>query len=223
MKITQYLQIEPGITALIGAGGKTSLMYKLARELSDAGGVIVCTSTKILEPEELPVFAGDSNEEIVKALENHRIICAGTKADNGKLSAPAIGFETLETLAEYIIVEADGAHGMPIKAHAGYEPVIPAGANKTVLVLGADAFGRPVCEICHRPEIFASIAGVDSRSVITPEIISRVIKSENYGDCLYINKVEDEQATLNARELAEMLDMPVTAGSLKKEEYLCLR
>ena len=223
MNIAEYLQIKPGITALIGAGGKTSLMYKLARELSSRGTVIVCTSTKILEPAYLPVFEGDYAEVIAVVLTIRRVICAGERIGSGKLTAPAVGFDKLKALADYIIVEADGAHGLPIKAHAEYEPIIPAGTNKTVLVIGADAFGQPISEICHRPELFASIAGVDIRSAVTPGIAGRVITSERYGDCLYINKVEDEQAAANARELADMLDMPVTAGSLKKEEYMCLR
>ena len=223
MKISRILQIEPGITALIGAGGKTTLMYRLAEELCSSGTVIVCTSTRIFEPEGLTVVTGGSKEEIIKALRRRRVICAGTSAGNGKLAAPVIGFDELKKLADYVIVEADGAHGRPIKAHAAYEPVIPAATNKTVLVTGADAFGQPISGICHRPELFASIAGVEIRSALTPQIISRVITRERFGDCLYINKVEDEQAAVSARELADLLDIPVAAGSLKKGEYLCLR
>ena len=51
MKISQLLKIQKGITALIGGGGKTTLMYRLAQELSEVGTVIVSTSTKIIEPE----------------------------------------------------------------------------------------------------------------------------------------------------------------------------
>lgn len=223
MKIAQYLHIKPGITALIGAGGKTTLMYKLAQELSASGTVIVCTSTKIMEPKEMPVLAGGSAEELVTALRGRRVICAGTRVGSEKLSAPIIGFEELGTLADYVIVEADGAHGLPLKAHADYEPVIPDGTTNTILVMGADAFGQPVSRICHRPERFAHIAGVEASSIVTPEVVKRVITTEGCGDRLFINKVEEEQAAALARELAAMLDMPVTAGSLKKEEYLCLR
>ena len=223
MKISEYLKIEPGVTALIGGGGKTTLMYKLSEELSLHGSVIVCTSTKVFEPEGLPVLTGKSKDEVLNALRSRRVICAGTRIGNGKLSAPAIGFDELKKAADYIIVEADGAHRLPAKAHADHEPVIPECTDKTVLVLGADAFGRPIAEICHRPELFASIAGVDILSPVTPETVCRVITRERLGDCLYINKVEDGQAAAKARELAEMLEMPVTAGSLNREEYICLR
>ena len=47
----------PRITALVGAGGKTTLMYALARRMADAGRRVVCTTTtKIFPPENgLPV------------------------------------------------------------------------------------------------------------------------------------------------------------------------
>jgi len=223
MRIAEILKIKPGITALIGAGGKTTLMYKLAEELSTAGSVIVCTSTKILEPEGLPVLTGESKDEIVSALQSRRVICTGTRIGNGKLSAPMIGFDELKTSADYVIVESDGAHRLPAKAHAAYEPVIPDGTDRTVLVLGADAFGQPVSEVCHRPELFASIAGAALQSTVTPEIIARVMIREGLGDRLYINKVEDARAAAYARQLAAMLDMPAAAGSLIREEYVCLR
>ena len=38
-KLCELLDIRPGVTALIGGGGKTTLMYHLARELN-AGDVV---------------------------------------------------------------------------------------------------------------------------------------------------------------------------------------
>ena len=222
MNISDILKIKPGMTALIGGGGKTTLMYKLAEELSECGTVIVCTSTKIFEPENLPMLTDGSKEAIAAALQRHRVVCAGTKIENGKLAASSVGFQELKKLADYVIVEADGAHGLPLKAHAAYEPVIPNGTNKTVLVIGADAFGQPVSQICHRPDLFAQIAEVEAGSIVTPEIVKRMIEFEQLGDCLYINKAEDEQTKAYAQKLANLLDLPVIAGSLKREEYLCL-
>ena len=223
MKISRFLNIQPGITALIGGGGKTTLMYRLSQELSAAGSVIVCTSAKILEPKELPVLTDGSEEEIVVTLKSRRVVCVGTKAVDGKLSAPAVSFDRLKQLAHYVIVEADGAHRLPIKAHAEYEPVIPDGTNKTVLIIGADAFGKSISDICHRPELFAAVAGADICSPVTPEIVGRVINAEGYGDCVYINKAEDDAAMAYARTLADIIDLPIMAGSLIREEYVCLR
>lgn len=222
MKISELLNIRPGMTALIGGGGKTTLMETLSRELFDKGRVIVCTSTKIMEPDNIPVITDTRRERIVDALKSSRVICVGTRIGNRKLSAPEIGFDVLKELADYVIVEADGAHRLPVKAHADHEPVIPDTTDQTVLVIGADCFGKPIHEICHRPELFAKRAEADIDSAVTPLAVEHVIISERLGDCLYINKVEDGEALTNAQRLAGALDMPVIAGSLKKEEYLCL-
>ena len=48
MELAELLGIKPGVTALIGGGGKTTAMYRLARELR--GTVICCTSARILPP-----------------------------------------------------------------------------------------------------------------------------------------------------------------------------
>ena len=49
-KLCELLDIRPGVTALIGGGGKTTLMYHLARELRERGTVAVTTTTKIWPP-----------------------------------------------------------------------------------------------------------------------------------------------------------------------------
>ena len=45
--LSDILDIKKGITAIIGSGGKTTLMIKLAKELSQKGKVIICTTTHI--------------------------------------------------------------------------------------------------------------------------------------------------------------------------------
>lgn len=50
MQLRRMLGIQPGLTAIIGGGGKTTLLYALARELSQTARVIVCTTTHILPP-----------------------------------------------------------------------------------------------------------------------------------------------------------------------------
>ncbi|MFQ9053062.1 MAG: hypothetical protein ACLR5H_07700 [Oscillospiraceae bacterium] len=53
-KLCDLLDIRPGVTALIGGGGKTTLMYHLARELRERGTVAVTTTTKIWPPPASP-------------------------------------------------------------------------------------------------------------------------------------------------------------------------
>lgn len=47
--LASALKIEPGITAIIGSGGKSTLLKTLGLELMRAGGrVLLCTTTHML-------------------------------------------------------------------------------------------------------------------------------------------------------------------------------
>jgi len=218
MQIAPLLNIGRGVTALIGGGGKTTLLYTLAEELRKKGSILLCTSTHIRIPEQYPLVTAGA-DALRAALAEHGAVCAGTPAENGKLTAPPLSFETLSGLADYVLVEADGARRLPLKAHAPHEPVIPPNAQRVVLVVGADGFGRPVSQVCHRPERWAELAGVSTDSPVTPEAEARVIRAEGCGDRVYINKVESAADYAAAAELAKRLALPVVMGSLHKGVY----
>ncbi len=240
MHLAELLDIRPGVTALIGGGGKTTLMETLADELRNATGdgsllhpkcnrepspvasVIFSTSTRIRVPERFVTLTGGGADAVRAALEKHGAVCVGTPAEPGKLAAPALPFEALAGLADYVLVEADGSRGLPLKAHEPHEPVIPACAGQTILVVGADGFGRPIREVCHRPALYARLAGVSEADPVTPALAARVIAAERFGDRLFVNKTEDGAAMAAARALAALLRLPAAAGSLLRGEYECL-
>ena len=157
MKICEQLHMIKGITAVIGSGGKTTLLRILAEELS--GTVILTTSTHILPFVGIPLLVTDDIEQVRRALALHRVICMGTPAAEGKLTAPALPFSVLADAADYVIVEADGSKRLPLKAHASHEPAIPENTRKTVCVVGASGFGKPVEQTVHRPELFCARTG----------------------------------------------------------------
>lgn len=54
----------PRVTALVGAGGKTTLMYALAARMVAAGEKVICTTTtKIFPPESLPLLLTEEGED----------------------------------------------------------------------------------------------------------------------------------------------------------------
>ena len=107
------------------------------------------------------------------------IVCAGSiHPPTGKLAEPRVAFSDLVRLADYVLVEADGAKKLPLKAHAEHEPVIPACAGRTVCVVGVDGLGAPVSQTCHRPQIFAQLAGVSVDDAVTPEAVAAVLCAE---------------------------------------------
>lgn len=222
MELSGLLAVERGITALIGSGGKTTAMYLLAEELSRRGTVICATSTHILRPEHLPVLENPSPEALAAALAENRAVCAGCAAAEGKLTAPPLSWAALAALADYVLVEADGAHRLPCKAHLPHEPVIPPGATQTILLVGASGLGRPIREAAHRPEVFCRLSGANPEDPITLEALAAVIRAEALGDKVLVNQAERPEALAQARALAALLPVPVYAGSLQKRSFLCL-
>ena len=222
MELSQLLAVERGITALIGSGGKTTAMYLLAEELSRRGTVICATSTHILRPEHLPVLENPSPEALAAALAENRAVCAGCAAAEGKLTAPPLSWAALAALADYVLVEADGAHRLPCKAHLPHEPVIPPGVAQTILLVGASGFGKPIREAAHRPEVFCRLSGRRPEDPITSAALAAVIRAEALGDKVLVNQAERPEALAQARALAALLPVPVYAGSLQKRSFLCL-
>lgn len=214
--VSRALGITPGLTAIIGSGGKTSLMLRLANELCKKGSVIVATSTHIFPPEGMPLVTGGA-EEIDRALAGHPVVCAGAFTQSGKLAAPSVPFHELVRLADYVIVEADGARRLPLKAHAPHEPVIPGGA-RVIAVVGASGFGRPIAAAAHRPERYARALGVDITETVTPELAARVVKSRFPGGTVVINQVDRKDALALAARFAEGCGGSVVIAAALREK-----
>lgn len=218
MELWELLNIRPGVTALAGGGGKTTMMYTLARELAAHGTVICTTTTRILPPDHLPVLACVGRAEMEKA----RCVCVGRPAAEGKLAAPAQSVGELTALADYVLVEADGSRGLPVKAHLSHEPVIPAEAGRTVILIGASGFGRPIQEAVHRWERFCTLTGSPPDAPVTAEQLAEALETEGFGELIFVNQAETAERMAEAERLASLLDRPVFAGTLKGGIWKCL-
>lgn len=207
------LQITRGVTAIIGGGGKTSLLYRLADELRTRGSVIVATSTHIWPPTHLPF-----SERAGRVLD---VLCVGTPGDSGKLTAPAQSFSELARLADFVLVEADGSAGRPLKAHLPHEPVVPENAGQTIAVVGLSGFGKPICEAAHRPERFAALAGAAVTDAATPEMAARVLNAEALHTRVLLNQADAPGGIEAAKQLIKLLNCPVITASLQKGEIIC--
>lgn len=186
--------------------------------------VIVATSTKMFVPDWCPVLLDATMDEVRAALSMHPIVCVGRIHEpTGKLDAPAMAFSELEAAADYLLVEADGAKMLPLKAHAEHEPVIPECAKRTVCLVGVDGVGRPISGACHRAERFAQLAGASTADAVTPEMVARVLEVEGMHDMVLINKVESDNDWRVTERIAALCTTPVVAGSLWRKEFRCLR
>ncbi|MEW6351982.1 MAG: selenium cofactor biosynthesis protein YqeC [Thermodesulfobacteriota bacterium] len=176
-----------GVVALVGGGGKTSLMWALAGELRARSlTVVTTTTTKIFPPQPgespcLLIVSRDSElNELPHLLAFHgHVTVTGPALSAGKLGG--ITNETVElcaTLAQWVIVEADGAAGKPIKAPEDWEPVIPRSARLVVPVVGLDCLGMPVSEVTvFRVERFLEVTGSRRGDPITPRVVAGLLHS----------------------------------------------
>lgn len=225
MKLQEALGIPRGITSVIGGGGKTTLLSALARELACGGATVgLTTSTHFLPFEGMPALSGPGEWDAAAS----PVACFASPTKEGKLTVPACGVPALAAAADYVLVEADGSKRLPLKAHADWEPAVPEGSKRCVLVLGGSGFGRPVREAVHRPELFCGLAGCGEDAVATPGLVATVIAAETASgriapDVVVVNQAEDPRAADAARDFAVALrahgvGAPILAGSIRDAE-----
>ncbi len=111
-------------------------------------------------------------------LKGHPHISAGTRhmPDNGKLKGfTAAMIEEIRHagLFDWIIVEADGARQLPIKASDTHEPVVPSSTTAIVHLTGLDALDVPVDQThVHRPALFCANTGLAPGSPVDVHAIA---------------------------------------------------
>lgn len=175
-RLCDLLEIPRGVTAVVGGGGKTSLINRLARELSESARVLRMTTTRI-HPPDGPVLYTPTPQALQTAFERKRLITACTALDGGKLGPPEGPLLELAALADYTLIEADGSRGLPVKAPAAREPVLTGGEALVVAVAGMEAAGRPIAGAAHRPERYAALVGKPVNALIEPGDIVRALIS----------------------------------------------
>jgi len=216
------------VVVLVGGGGKTTLMFRLADELAASGRLVVTTMTtrifvgqmarapaRLVTEDETTLLA-----ELPAALaaQRHVIVAGEVIVEQDKVQgvSPAL----LDRIAaqpdvDVVIVEADGSRRLPFKAPAAHEPVIPASATVVVPIVGLDVLGRPLdAAHVHRPEIVADLTGATLGDPVTPAMIAAVLAHPQGGAkdvppharlIPFLNKAEDETTLAAAREIARML------------------
>lgn len=233
MKLESALALPSGkgATALVGGGGKTSLMYALGAEYARAGRpVIVSTTTRIgvPRPEDAHMAApGLAGPLAVPGT----VVCIGKKREDGKLGYPGDAlWERGLAQADRVFVEADGAKRLPVKAPAGHEPCLDySGIDSVVAVAGLSALGKPMEEVCFRLELACGLLGVGPTEKLSAEMLARLLTSpqgqfKNVGDParfrVFLNQADDGLLTERGRETAGWIKgfMPgcrVVIGALK--------
>lgn len=237
--LASALKIEPGITAIIGSGGKSTLLKTLGLELMRAGGrVLLCTTTRMFPVAGVPWDGSSRRLDAApwKPGASHALgctceACAGLvrgsicqtgvlDPQTGKFSSPAEPLDQLAQRFDYVLAEADGSKRLPLKAHAAWEPVIPDATANVVWVVGASGLGKPVAEAAHRPELFCERCGCEPTDAATPERVAMVLNAElrmlNLNNArIMLNQVDTLADPTMADCFEAALGSPIVATSLK--------
>jgi probable selenium-dependent hydroxylase accessory protein YqeC len=188
LKLHVALGISSGdVAAFVGAGGKSSAILAIAGELAEAGMTVLAVPTTkmfVNEAEKIGplVTSEDAGELRAKATEALSGGASGVVVGSGLLSKNRVGgvepsaISSLASLADVVLVEADGSRRRPIKGTAEYEPVLPDAATLVVAVGNIGAFGMPVDEEhVHRPELFSELTGIGAGQSITARAFARAL------------------------------------------------
>ena len=228
--LRKSLQLKDGgVISVVGAGGKTAIMLRLARELSNKKeNVLATTTTRILRPPKR--FGGEfilssSADDILKKSKyflksNHQIAAASYFVSRTQNKVAGFSPETIDRfhasgVFQWIIVEADGAAQRPLKAPAAHEPVIPSRSSLVIGVVGLDSVGKTLSEKnVFRPELFSKITGIPLGSRVTAESIAKaaihkngVMKGSPEGakQILFLNKADIPKGKAHARNILKSI------------------
>ena len=200
-KLTEAIDIA-GVTSLIGGGGKTSTMFTLANELGENGQkVCITTTTKILP------FANELMGNVT---------VSGKITENGKLICPD-DIDWLKEQCDYLLIEADGSRGLPVKMPAEHEPVITDNTEMVIAVVGLSGVGKKIGDVCHRHEIVCDFLGKNVNDTVLAEDLVKIILNplglhkgvHNRQFVIVLNQADSEREIAQGLEVARLLPQDI--------------
>lgn len=166
----------------MGAGGKTTALFRLARDLPPP---VLVSATTHLDKSQTTLadrhIVADSVGSIGPVVANEVTLITGPSGSDGRTQG--VERRVLSWLQEYsdarnvpVLIEADGSRQRPLKAPGENEPDIPEFSQVVVVVAGLRALGKPLSgEVVHRPELFSELTGLQTGAAITGESISKLL------------------------------------------------
>ncbi|MDR1800721.1 MAG: putative selenium-dependent hydroxylase accessory protein YqeC [Lachnospiraceae bacterium] len=197
--LTQYLGIKKGdVIAVVGSGGKTSLIEKLANERKEINGskILISPTTRIMMPESGTVILSDWQDYMPAA----GISYFGTiNGEDGKLHAiPQDVLRVVVQGFDLSLLEADGSRNLPWKGWDYTDPVIPAGTTMTLGVISAKGIGLSATEEnVFRLREFLETTGLREGDKIT---INAAVKSVLARNGMFWNKKGRKAIFINQAE-----------------------
>jgi len=192
MDLAHALRLAPSASdqavSLVGAGGKSTALFQLARQLAhEPSPTVIVTATahlgtwQITEADRHIIATRVEDLAAIFKNELHGIalVTGEIKDDRTSPINPLLLNwlrENTKTHHIPLLIEADGSRAHPLKAPAAHEPAIPEFTDTVIVVAGLSALGRPLTDVhVHRFEIFSQLSGLELNENITSGSILRVL------------------------------------------------
>jgi len=235
---------DKDIITIIGAGGKTSLMYSASSLLRNKYKVLVTTTTHIYIPDkniydEIIMINDFTNKYYQSILENNKngvYVVGNYIVNNCKIKG--LTFEMLYKIIhnfDIVIIEGDGSKEKSLKGWNELEPVIYPKTTKTIGLLDITSIGLDINEEnIHRVDRFLDIINDYSANKVTIEHLEKIVLNENGlfkinkgENILFINKVESTIDKINTLNLIKNIKFKNNSnisnyiyGSIHKHKYI---
>lgn len=217
-----------GVISIAGAGGKTALMYRLARELASRGDrVLTTTTTKIRWPMQRQsswVMVSESAETLLRQarafLKRTLHLTAGRQVHHFQHKLKGFDPHTIDRIWQsgvfrWIIVEADGAAGKPLKAPAAHEPVIPDSTHWMIAVVGLTVVDKPLsAKWVFRPQLVSALSGLALDAPISVSAIAKMCLDKNgmlknapaqARRFIFLNQADSHRRLASGKQIAQLL------------------
>jgi molybdenum cofactor cytidylyltransferase len=191
MKFQKAFDINPGdVVALIGAGGKTSLMVALGYELAEAGWRVLATTTTRIGEDQLRLMPhamqyGAGALAISQVLSENRFVFLYDEIRDGKVYGPRPEWipGLLDSVdSDVLLIEADGARGLPLKAPFPHEPVIPPETSLVVPIASLAVLGEPLDDKhVYNPQAMTDKYGFFPGSRVKSPWVAQVLRDDELG------------------------------------------
>jgi molybdenum cofactor cytidylyltransferase len=191
MKLRQAFEIVSGdVVAFVGAGGKTSTLVALGYELAAAGFRVLATTTTRIGVDQLDLMpyslnADDGVKQLSLALGDHKFVFLYNEIKGNKVYGAPLEYIPLlldSVDSDVILVEADGARGLPLKAPKPHEPVIPQETTLVIPVASLSVLGQPLDEAhVYNAQTINSRYGFGLGNRIKSPWVAQVIRDEELG------------------------------------------
>ncbi len=211
------------VVSLVGAGGKTTVLYALSMELRRRGFSVVTTCTTHMQ---LPTSGTTAAPLVVIEEEGNWLATVKARlAQYGSVTVienrtredklrglDVVMIDPLRSLADCVVIEADGARGRSLKAPGEHEPAVADETTLVVVIVGLDALGEPLHErFVHRVEVVKRLANAPPASEVTNDVVAAAVVdgyfpklSGHARRLVFLNKASDDRLKA-AEKLAEAL------------------